>query len=195
LAASIAETRQPLKILPGGSRKTGRAGLRRRFEISHFTSRFTSISLKGTRRTPVWREVISLRSIIQQSVVLSAPAHALYAMYLDRLTHAAITGAPVTISAEPGAAFLAFEGAISGTILSTISPSLIVQSWRSVHFHEDDADSTLILSFRARGEEGQIDLVHLDVPAHDFAGVTDGWETHYWGPWRRYLTDLRVSTT
>ena len=130
-----------------------------------------------------------MRTIIQQSVVLSARADALYAMYLDPLTHAAITGAPVTISAEPGATFLAFEGAIRGTILSTISQSLIVQSWRSVHFNEDDADSTLILSFRARGEDGQIDLVHLDVPTHDFQGVTEGWETHYWEPWRRYLTD------
>jgi activator of HSP90 ATPase len=130
-----------------------------------------------------------MRSIIQQSVVLSARADALYAMYLDPLIHAAITGGLVTISAEPGAAFLAFEGAIRGTMLSTISPSLIVQSWRSIHFNENDPDSTLILSFSARGEDGQIDLVHIDVPAHDFQGVTEGWETHYWRPWRRYLTN------
>jgi activator of HSP90 ATPase len=132
-----------------------------------------------------------MRSIIQQSVVLAARPDALYAMYLDPLTHAAITGGVVTIGAEPGAGFVAFEGAIRGTMLSTISPSLIVQSWRSVHFHDDDVDSTLILSFRARGEDGQIDLVHLDVPAHDFQGVTEGWETHYWGPWRRYLRARR----
>jgi activator of HSP90 ATPase len=129
-----------------------------------------------------------MRSVIQQSVVLAASAPALYAMYLDPVIHAAITGAPVTIAAAPGAPFLAFEGAIRGTILTAISPSLIVQSWRSVHFKEDDADSTLVLSFRPRGDDGQIDLVHLDVPAHDYQGVMEGWETHYWVPWRRYLT-------
>ena len=29
--------------------------------------------------------------------------------------------------------------------------------------------------------------VHLDVPTHDYQDVVEGWETHYWGPWRRYL--------
>jgi hypothetical protein len=133
-----------------------------------------------------------MRTLIQQSVVLPASAHALFAMYLDPPTHSAITGAPVTISGEPGAPFLAFEGAIRGTILAVISPSLIVQSWRSVHFNIDDADSTLILSFQSKGDHGRIDLVHLDVPEHDFQGVTDGWQTHYWSPWRRYLAGRQL---
>ena len=37
------------------------------------------------------------------------------------------------------------------------------------------------------GTNGRIDLVHLDVPAHNYQSVVEGWETHYWGPWRRYL--------
>jgi hypothetical protein len=40
-------------------------------------------------------------------------------------------------------------------------------------------DSTLILAFTPEATNGRIDLVHLD--------VVEGWETHYWGPWRRYL--------
>jgi hypothetical protein len=47
--------------------------------------------------------------------------------------------------------------------------------------------STLILAFTPEGTNGRIDLVHLDVPAHNYHGVVEGWETHYWGPWRRYL--------
>jgi hypothetical protein len=62
-----------------------------------------------------------------------------------------------------------------------------VQSWRSLNFNDEDPDSTLILSFEERGEEGRIDLVHVDVPDGDYAGVTDGWEKFYWGPWREYL--------
>jgi hypothetical protein len=128
-----------------------------------------------------------MRSIIQQSIVLPATAGALFAMYMDPKTHAEITGAPVTISANPGAPFSAFEGNLSGTTLTVIAPTLIVQSWRSTHFNDDDPDSTLILSFTPHGHEGRIDLVHLDVPDQDYQGVTDGWETHYWAPWRRYL--------
>ena len=69
-------------------------------------------------------------------------------------------------------------------------PRLIVQSWRSTKFGDDDPDSTLILMFlpdESDSNSGRIDLVHLDVPEHDFAGVTEGWQKYYWTPWRTYL--------
>jgi activator of HSP90 ATPase len=128
-----------------------------------------------------------MRSVIQQSVVLPARADALYATYLDPAGHAEIAGGPVTIDARPGAAFAAFDGAITGAILALAPANLIVQSWRSVNFRPEDADSTLILTFTPRGAEGRIDLVHLDVPEQDYQGVIDGWEKFYWTPWRRLL--------
>ena len=131
-----------------------------------------------------------MRSVITQSVVLPAPAEDLYAMYLNPARHAAITGAPVTISAAPGSEFHAFEGRLNGMMLITIPSRLVVQSWRSMKFNHDDPDSTLILAFVPEGEDGRIDLVHLDVPAHDYQGVTEGWETYYWTPWRRFLAAL-----
>src|ERR1035438_2130778 len=93
-----------------------------------------------------------MRSIIQQSVILAASAQALYAMYLDPAVHAEITGAPVTIGGEPGAPFRAFDGNLSGSMLTVQAPTLIVQSWRSTHFNDDDPDSTLILSFTSQGD-------------------------------------------
>jgi activator of HSP90 ATPase len=128
-----------------------------------------------------------MRSVIQQSLILPAPAATLFDMYLDPAIHAAITGAPVMISAVPGTPFRAFEGALSGSMLAVEASTLIVQSWRSVHFNDGDPDSTLILSFTPDGEAGRIGLLHLDVPSQDFQGVTEGWETHYWTPWRAYL--------
>ncbi len=79
-----------------------------------------------------------MRSIIRQSVVLPAPAEALYATYLDPAGHSEIAGGPVTIEAKPGAAFKAFDGAISGVVLALGAPVLIVQSWRSTHFEPSD---------------------------------------------------------
>ena len=133
-----------------------------------------------------------MRSVIQQTVVLPAAADVLFEMYLDPRAHAAFTGFPVTIGAEPGAGFRAFGGQLSGTILAVVRPRLILQSWRSTKFAADDLDSTLILSFTPEGEggrrgRGRIDLLHLDVPEHDYQGVTDGWPKHYWNPWREYL--------
>lgn len=128
-----------------------------------------------------------MRSIIYQTVALPARADALFDMYMDASQHAAITGQPVIISAQSGSEFRAFGDMLSGTMLKAIRPRLVVQSWRSAIFNTDDPDSTLILSFTDREDGGRIDLVHLDVPAHDYDGVIEGWEKFYWTPWREYL--------
>jgi activator of HSP90 ATPase len=134
-----------------------------------------------------------MRSVIQQSVVLPAPAEMLFEMYLDPAQHAAFTGFPVTIGSEPGAAFEAFCGQLSGVMLAAVQPRLIVQSWRSVKFKDHDPDSTLILTFtpeRLQRDCGRIDLVHLDVPDHDYQDVVTGWDKYYWTPWRLQLEHL-----
>jgi Activator of Hsp90 ATPase homolog 1-like protein len=108
-----------------------------------------------------------MRTVISQSVVLPAPAEGLFAMYTDPAKHAAITGAPVAISVEPGSPFQAFNGALTGATLQIIPQRLVIQSWRSTKFNDGDPDSTLILAFTPEGANGRIDLVHLDVPAHN----------------------------
>jgi len=128
-----------------------------------------------------------MRNVIQQSVLLPATAEELFRIYLDPEAHAAITGAPVEIGKEPGAGFKAFEGMLTGQILAVVEPRFIVQSWRSGMFHEGDPDSTLMLVFKDEEGQGRIDLVHLDVPDHDYDDVVAGWEKYYWKPWRTYL--------
>ena len=128
-----------------------------------------------------------MSGVISQTVHLPASADSLFQMYLDPSEHEAITGAPVTIGDTPGTPFSAFEGALSGRILAIVKSRLIVQSWRSTDFKSADPDSTLILSFTSQENSGQIDLVHLDVPDHDFDAVSEGWENFYWKPWRDYL--------
>jgi len=131
-----------------------------------------------------------MRSIITDTVVLPAAAEKLFEMYLDPAQHAAFTGKPVTIGAEQGANFEAFDGMLTGTILHVVRPRLVVQSWRSCMFHGENPDSTLILTFITEQNEGRIDLVHLDVPEHDYGGVVAGWKKFYWDPWREYLEQL-----
>ena len=128
-----------------------------------------------------------MRSVIRQSTKLPAPGEQLYEMYLSADVHSAFTGSAVTISESAGAPFAAFDGMLSGTILELVKPTLIVQSWRSANFRENDPDSTLILAFNTVGSEGQIDLIHVDVPEHDYEGVTQGWGKYYWTPWKAYL--------
>lgn len=128
-----------------------------------------------------------MRSTIFKSVILPAPAAELYDMYMDSDVHAAFTGAPASVSSQPGSPFEAFGGLLTGTMLHTVKGRLIVQSWRSVNFEKEAGDATLILSFTAEGEDGRIDLVHLDVPENDYQGVTGGWDSRYFTPWLAYL--------
>lgn len=125
---------------------------------------------------------------IQQHVTLPASAKKLYTMYLSPRAHAAFTGAPVIIGRNPGDAFVAFGGQISGTMIATAPSRLIVQHWRSVNFGKRDLDSTLILTFTDVGENSaRIDLVHINVSDRDAEGVSKGWSMFYWKPWRRHL--------
>lgn len=125
--------------------------------------------------------------LIQQSVVLPAPAERLFEMYLDPKEHAGLTGKPVTIGPEPGSEFAAFDGALVGKILQVVEKRLIVQAWRSKNWRADDIDSTLVLTFRPEGEQGRIDLVHVNVADQDAKDVSEGWEKYYWTPWRAHL--------
>lgn len=128
-----------------------------------------------------------MTKIIQQTVVLPAPAGSLFGMYLDPKMHGAITGSAVRVSHEAGAEFVAFDGMISGRTLSIVPQRLIVQAWRAGHWKTDDIDSTLILTFWHEGDNGRIELVHVNVPDHDFEDVNNGWEKYYWTPWREFL--------
>jgi len=97
------------------------------------------------------------------------------------------TGFPVTIAARAGAPFRAFNDMLSGTIIHVAPKRLIVQTWRSANWATTAIDSVLTLSFWPEKDGARIELVHVDVPEEDFAGVSQGWEKYYWTPWRALL--------
>ena len=98
-----------------------------------------------------------------------------------------MTGMPAKVSAKTGGKWSAFGSMIWGHNLLIVPNKLIVQAWRSKHFRKSDPDSILILTFSGRATSGRIDLVHVNVPAQDFKGVSEGWPKFYWKPWKKYL--------
>ena len=126
------------------------------------------------------------KNVIIAASLPAAPGR-LYDMYLDAKLHAAFTGQPVTIEPRAGAAFRAFDGMLSGTILHVEPKRLIVQTWRSANWPETAIDSVLTLTFWPEKDGARIELVHINVADEDFAGVSQGWEKYYLTPWRGYL--------
>ncbi len=126
---------------------------------------------------------------IRMAAKLPASPDRLFDMYLDQELHAAFTGAAVRIAPRVGAEFRAFNNALSGQILFLVPKRLIVQSWRASHWSQKDLDSTLILTFWPEADGARIELVHVNIADHDFAGVSQGWERYYWTPWRKFLEE------
>jgi activator of HSP90 ATPase len=130
---------------------------------------------------------------IQQSVILGASSDELFDTFLDSRKHSALTEAPAKIGKTDGAKFTAFDGQVRGRNLLIVPKQLIVQAWRSVNWHANDPDSVLILQFSRATGGGRIDLVHVNVPAHDHKGVSKGWATYYWRPWKAYIAKQRTA--
>ena len=118
---------------------------------------------------------------------LPATPDKLFDMYLDAEAHAAFTGLRVVLEPHRGGVFEAFDGMLSGTILHVEPKTLIVQTWRSGNWPLTAMDSVLMLSFWPAEDGARIELVHVNVPEEDFAGVSQGWEKYYWTPWHDYL--------
>jgi activator of HSP90 ATPase len=137
-------------------------------------------------------EVRDMLNIVHQSVQLPATPEALYAMYLDPLQHAAITGSPlVRIAPTPGAEFWAFDGRIHGLILAVTPGRQIVQSWRSFEWPADDLDATLVLTFRADPAGARLDMALVNVPEALRGKLQTNWPMRYWEPWKAYLARPR----
>jgi uncharacterized protein YndB with AHSA1/START domain len=128
---------------------------------------------------------------IEQTVELPASGASLYRTYVDPALHGAMTGAPVEIGEEPGAEFLAFNGMLSGRVLHTVPDRMVVQTWRANQWDPDELDSVLTLHFVDTGAgSARIELVHVGVAPSDIQGVTDGWSSYYWVPWREYIESV-----
>jgi activator of HSP90 ATPase len=110
-------------------------------------------------------------------------------MYFDSHSHGGFTGQSASVEPRAGGAFRAFDGMLSGTILHVEPKRLIVQTWRSKNWPADALDSVLVLTFWPEREGARVEVVHVNVPDEDLAGVSEGWEKYYWTPLRAHLAD------
>ena len=86
-----------------------------------------------------------------------------------------------------------WERTLSKLCFECIRPPPQLVSWRSANWPSECIDSVLVLSFLPEPLGGRIELVHVNVPEEDFAGVSHGWEKYYWTPWRAHLDGARAT--
>ena len=131
------------------------------------------------------------RTIIQRIVFKDIPAAALYDTYMSAKDHSASVGVVAKIQNKEGTKFSAHDNYVTGKNLQLIKHKLIVQSWRASDWSKSDLDSTFILCFEQRGNDGIINMIHANVPDKHVAGVRKGWDDYYWKPWKKYFAEKR----
>jgi activator of HSP90 ATPase len=94
--------------------------------------------------------------------------------------------APVAVSREPGGAFSAFGGYVTGRQVELVPNERIVQVWRAGSW---DAGSYSIARFVLveQGAETKIKFDHTGFPKGQAEHLAEGWRVNYWEPLAKYL--------
>ncbi len=124
---------------------------------------------------------------IRQSVSLRSPPHAVFEALLDSRRHSDFTGDRARISRKVGGTFSTFGGYASGKNLKIERDKVLVQSWRTTDFEDEEPDSTITFRFSKEGKGTRLSFVQSGVPDRLAADLAQGWRDFYWGPLKAYL--------
>lgn len=85
-----------------------------------------------------------------------------------------------------GCAFSMFGGLIVGRNVELVRDQRIVQAWRPTHW-DPRVYSIVRFAFRTHAAGTTVVLDHTGFPAGQYDHLNTGWQTHYWGPVRKFL--------
>ncbi len=119
----------------------------------------------------------------------------LYLAWIDSEQHTAMTGATAKIDAQVGSKFSAWNGYITGKLITLDLGRRIIMSWRTTDFPRDATDSRVEIHFEALGGSTRVTILHTDIPEGQGEKYRAGWNDHYFNPMRthfsKYLPDPR----
>jgi uncharacterized protein YndB with AHSA1/START domain len=126
-------------------------------------------------------------SPIHQEIEFAADPARIYRAYMDSAEHAAFTAnGAAAISTEPGGAFSAHGGMISGRNIELVPERRIVQAWRVANWPEG-VYSIVKIELRLRAGGTLLVLDHVGFPEEHRPHLDSGWHERYWEPLKKYL--------
>lgn len=114
--------------------------------------------------------------------------HRVYDALLDSKQFTAFSGVPGEIHREAGGTFALFDGQILGRNVELIPDRRIVQAWRAASWSEG-IYSIAKFEFEARGSGTRLVFDHTGFPPALRASLASGWQTHYFGPLKKYFEE------
>ncbi len=88
------------------------------------------------------------------------------------------TGDNAEMSTEPDSEFSLWDGSIVGKNLEFEEGRMLVQEW---YFGEQPERSIVTIKLHPHKHGTSAELRHLNIPDHDYADITEGWDQTYFG--------------
>ena len=128
-----------------------------------------------------------MSTTIHQERDFDATPQRVYSALVDAREFSAVTGgAAAEIGDEPGAAFSAFSGTITGRQLELVPARRIVQAWRASGW-SDGVYSIARFELAPVGAGTRIVFDHTGFPEGEHEHLAAGWDANYWEPLARHL--------
>ncbi|MEI7983816.1 MAG: SRPBCC domain-containing protein [Bacteroidota bacterium] len=110
--------------------------------------------------------------------LLPAPPGEIYCALTNPITIRLWTGEPAEMSTEPGSEFSLWDGSISGQNIAFEEGKKIVQEW---YFGDQPEKSIVTIVLHPHKQGTSVELHHSNIPEEDFAEITRGWNSSYFG--------------
>ncbi len=123
---------------------------------------------------------------VHQEIHFNAPPAKIYRALMDSAEHAKFTSAAASIGSEPGSAWSAHDGKISGRQVELIDGTRIVQTWRAGNWPEG-THSIVRFELSKDGDGTKVVLDHDAVTEEQVPHLESGWTKMYWDPLRKHL--------
>ncbi len=127
------------------------------------------------------------RTSLHQEIEIKASPDRIYSALLDSKQFTAFSGLAADIDPKEGGAFAMFKGQIVGRNIELVANQRIVQAWRPAHWEPGDYSIARFVLKPANSGTTVI-LDHTAFPEGDYDHLLAGWNDHYWGPLKKYLT-------
>lgn len=114
----------------------------------------------------------------------------IYTCWLDSNKHEAMTGGGADIKNELGYEYETWDGYIQGTIMKLEANKLILTTWRTTEFSDQDEDSELEILLLAKEGGTLLKLRHKNLPQGQGDSYKKGWIEHYFEPMEFYFDSL-----
>ena len=130
---------------------------------------------------------------IKQRVKFRAPPATVYELLADSGKHAAVTGAPATISGAVGGTFTTRGNDVSGVNVDLVPGRRIVQAWRHRKFPEGIFSMAAVTLTPTADGGTMLVLTHRGVPKELIAETELAWREQCWARVKAYLSDAPIS--